>query len=62
MTFKPDDAETLKKVVASCADHMDRLTNWEQNFIEKMNDLLHIGTKLTDGQKEKLEEIYQKVP
>lgn len=40
-----------------CMNHGDRLTTWEQKFLERMEILIDRGEQLSHGQISKVEEI-----
>ena len=45
----------------ACLDHLERLTDWEQHFIEQNSELFEKFGVLSPRQLEILEEIYNKV-
>ena len=62
MTLAKDDADSLRYMIEQCNDFMGRLNDWEQTFIESISEQLDRLGSLSDAQKEKLEQIYCKLP
>jgi hypothetical protein len=62
MTLANDSPESLQHMIEQCHDYSDRLSVWETQFIESIDDQLRQHGKLSDKQKEILEKIYLKVP
>jgi len=48
-------------MIDQCLGNEDKLSAWENSFIESVNDRLDGEGFLTERQAEKLEEIYQRV-
>jgi hypothetical protein len=42
------------------ADHKDKLNDWEEEFLESIQEWADSGRDLTEKQQEKLEQIYEK--
>jgi len=55
-----NNRETLKRV-EHCQEHGDECTDWEDDFLESVQNRLMKGTGLTEGQLETLEKIEYKV-
>lgn len=49
---------TPAEMIDDLLDFYDKLTDWEQNFIDSIDDQLVEDKKLTNLQLEKLEEIW----
>lgn len=55
----PDSMED-EDMVEELTSHARRaLTDWEENFLDSMRDLIDDGGDLNDTQRAKLEEIYE---
>jgi hypothetical protein len=50
--------KTLRDVVDACK-RSGRLTPWEEDFVEHIEDVLDLGRDLTMAQEEKLDQIYE---
>lgn len=48
------------RLVAEIADQMERLSAWEAQFIESVNDQLDRNKELTERQRSTITRIYQK--
>lgn len=59
MMTKEATAQILDSIES---EHMDRLTPWEKNFFESVKDQFDRRGFLTEGQDEKLEQIWVKLP
>jgi len=58
-----DPEKNAEYMVSECEDVFDRLSKWEQGFIESAREYLDGGRTLSDGQLETLERIYcERVP
>jgi uncharacterized membrane-anchored protein len=55
-------ASDAKQMLEKCGDYMERLTAWEQNFIESVTDQVGRKGTISEKQYEILDRIYQKVP
>ena len=51
----------IKYMITACIDDYSILTEWEQDFIDSIEDQFRIKNNLTDTQCEHLEEIYDKL-
>lgn len=59
--WKPYDAQTYEMWVAAIKDEAsDRLTDWETNFVENINNQLDYNANLSKAQSDTLERIYTK--
>lgn len=56
-----DDAAKVKIQIEVCSTEMDKLTDWEQGFIESVSDQFTSSGTLSPKQLETLKEIYDKV-
>jgi hypothetical protein len=57
------DKSRIGEVVEACVENMNRLTQWERNFIENISDQWERKRWLSDKQEEILERIYvDKIP
>ena len=50
--------DEIEEMITRCGDEARNLTQWENNFIESVNDDWTNRGWLSDAQYEKLEEIY----
>lgn len=50
--------ETHQEWVDACLDNAHRLTKWEGNFLESLDEQLTNGRTLTGAQADRLESIY----
>ena len=55
----PDDAATVPTMLQDLEIPSKELTKWEQSFIENITDQWERQNNLTDGQLEKLQEIWK---
>lgn len=53
-----DLVSTPAEMLDDLLDFYEKLSDWEQNFIDSIDDQLNEDKKLTDLQLEKLEEIW----
>ena len=59
--WKPRDKEILQNWIDTIIDESsDELNDWENSFIENINQRLVVYGQLTELQEEKLESIYVK--
>lgn len=56
------DLKRLDEVYDAIIDNFEQLSKWEQNFITNTRDQWERIHQLSDGQLEKLEQIYVKLP
>ena len=42
-----------------CMEHAHKLTSWEMDFVEELEDKLDHGEDLTEKQADKLDQIYE---
>ena len=57
------DKNRIGEVVQACAENINRLSDWERNFIESVSDQWDRKHWLSDRQEEILERIYvEKIP
>jgi hypothetical protein len=57
------DKNRIGEVIEACADNMDWLTKWEQDFIRSISDQWERRHLLSEGQENTLEKIYvEKIP
>lgn len=61
MVFNEKERKDIRYKISTCADNMDSLDLWEQNFIESIHDAFYRTNFLTDNQLDKLGDIYEKV-
>jgi hypothetical protein len=57
------DTKQLKDVtfkLDECSTHLNRLNDWEQNFIESVQDQVLMYGTISEKQIERLEELYNK--
>lgn len=50
----------LMDVISDILDHSESLTKWEIEFTEDQQDRLSLGNKLSQNQKDKLFEIWER--
>ena len=65
MAFVGTGEEHIKAVryaLGYCADNLDRLTDWEQDFIESVTDQFERSGHLSEKQEDVLERIYCNLP
>lgn len=55
-----DDDEIDEAISRIQRHYRDRLTEWEEEFIENIAQLRLAGRELSDGRRKKLEEIFDK--
>jgi hypothetical protein len=53
-----DDLNATEHLIDKC---LDLLSSWECDFLDDMHDVLASGRRLTDGQGDKLDEIWEAV-
>ncbi|CAB4130378.1 hypothetical protein UFOVP119_2 [uncultured Caudovirales phage] len=49
------------RMIEDCEKREGQLSEWEQNFIQSLNERVGRGFSLTDRQSEKLEAIWERV-
>ena len=55
--------ESIREILDAIeAEHLDRLSRWERSFFESVRDWFERTGNLSDGQQDKLEEIWVKLP
>lgn len=59
-TLDPAKIEEILETIEE--QHLDRLTKWEIGFIESIHDKHDRSGHLSEGELEKLEEIWLKLP
>lgn len=61
----PSDPKQLGEMVVymltACENDLDKLSPWEQDFIESIRSRIDNGWTLSNRQAEKLEQIYNKL-
>lgn len=60
-TDKIQRRQMVQRMLNTCIDNDDKLTEWEQNFIESLMNQHENGSVLSDMQCEILEKIYDKL-
>lgn len=59
--WKPQPNDTHKHwVEAILAEALDKLNDWETNFMEDISTIVLNGRTLTESQEKKLEQLYAK--
>lgn len=54
--------QTIRYAIDYCADNFERLTEWENGFIESISEKFERYGSLSEKQEEILEKIYCKLP
>lgn len=58
----PGQFDRHHEVLSTIETHFsDRLNDWEAGFIDSITRQLGVGKSLTDGQKKKLDEVFERV-
>lgn len=57
-----DRGEAIEEMLASCTDHIFKLSDWEQDFLISVQDQFERNGDLSQKQVDKLEQIYCKLP
>lgn len=57
----PDEISSIKTQLDVCEDELEKLTDWEKNFIESVSDQFTNRGLLSFKQQEILKKIYDKV-
>lgn len=53
-----DDTEQL---IEDCENRESRLTDWERGFIDSIRQQIAAGRRLTNKQRERLDEVWERV-
>lgn len=51
-----------KYMLERCAESLERLSDWEKNFVYNVLESVERSNSVTQPQYDKIEQIYQKVP
>lgn len=62
MALANNSRESLAYMLEHCKGFMRELSQWEQGFIESVNERFERGGELTEKQIDRLEQIYCKLP
>jgi len=52
------ERSVIESWIYACREHAERLTKWEQDFIESVSEQFDAGRDLSERQREILERIY----
>lgn len=53
--------EDHHEMIEDCLDRESRMSDWEEEFIESLEEWLANGKTLTERQAEKLEDVWERV-
>ena len=53
--------ENIKVWLYALADEMEKLTPWEQDFLENVDDWWNQGNEISERQYKRLEELYRRI-
>lgn len=59
MNLRDDEVEDVVEAIET--HFSDRLSDWEMGFMESIRSRIDSGQGLTDGQRTKLDQIFEKV-
>lgn len=62
MALADQSRESVGYMLHHCANYTDRLSKWENDFLDSVTDQFERGWTLKQKQIDKLEEIYCKLP
>ena len=54
-------SDDISQLIEDCEARQEKLSEWEQQFIDSISKQLERGHSLTDKQRERLELIWEKV-
>lgn len=57
-----DRAREIDAMLSCCEEWPQRMSKWEQDRVSEWRDLFDLRGTLSQGQREKLEEIYARLP